>query len=269
MILFNWLQFWRAVIKRFNEDGCFYRAAALAYTTLLSLVPFLTVVFTVLKSFAIFNVVSQQIQEFIFNNFVPTSGQIVQNYLQQFIEQSTHLSSIGSLFLVVTAVLLLFTIEESFNKIWQVPKARKLFRAIFLYGGTLILAPLLIGFSLISSAYLLSLPVISYTAEWLKLTKFLLIFAPFLLNTLALTLLYIVVPNCKVPLRCGISGALITAVLFELAKQGFSLYVMWFPTYQLIYGALAVIPIFLVWIYLSWLVVLFGAEVSHALVTKK
>lgn len=259
------LHFWYLVGKRFDEDNCFSRATALAYTTLLSLVPLLTVSFTILAIFPTFKSTSLQIQDFIFTNFVPASGQVIQNYFQQFIAQAAHLSLISSVSLLITAVLLLYTIDQTFHTIWKKCKPRKKLKAILLYCAILILAPLLVGLSFIVSSYLLSLPFISYTTQLLGLTKFLLLIAPFLLNTLAFILLYKALPNCPVPWHASISGALVAAILFELAKLGFSLYIRLFPSYELIYGALAAIPIFLIWIYLSWLVVLFGAEVSHVL----
>jgi membrane protein len=268
-ILLSVLRFCYLVGKRFNDDGCFYRAGSLAYTTLLSLVPLLAVVFAVLSISPLFKTIGAKIQDFIFANFVPASGKVVQTYLQQFVDQATHLSLISSVFLLVTAVMLLYNIEESFNHIWQVAKMRRGVRAIFIYLISLILVPLLLSIGLLLSAYVLSLPIIASTVQWLGLTKSFLFFAPFLFSALAFALLYIVVPNCRVPFWIGLFGGVVAAILFEIVKRSFAFYVAKFTTYQLLYGALSVIPFFLVWIYLVWLVILCGAEVSRALMGDK
>jgi membrane protein len=268
-IFLSFARFCYLVGKHFNDDGCFHRAAALAYTTLLSIVPLLAVIFAVLSISPLFKTVGVTIQNFIFANFVPASGEIIQSHLQQFITQATHLSLISSVFLLVTSVMLLYSIEEALNHIWRVSNMRRSVRAILLYLALLIFVPLLLIIGFILSSYVLSLSVVALTVQWLGLAKIFLLFAPFLLSIIAFTLLYVAVPNCRVPFAMGLVGGLVAAILFEFVKRGFALYVETFTTYQLLYGALSVIPFFLVWIYLTWLVILFGAEVSHVLMIRK
>lgn len=259
-------EFWRFCVflaRRFDDDGCFYRAAALTYTTLLSLVPLLAVSFAALAAFPTFKNISLDIQNFIFNNFVAASGQVIQNYLQQFIAQVSHLSLIGLIFLVLTAVAMLYTIEQAFNTIWRVRRPRRRILALALYWAILTLTPVLVAIGFAFSSYLLSLPLLSHTLVGFSIL--LLRVTPFILTAIAFSVLYIVVPNCNVPVRNGVIAGILAAALFECAKLGFSLYISLVPTYQLLYGALAAVPIFLIWIYLSWLIILFGAEVSHAL----
>lgn len=249
-------KFWYNVINRFFDDGCTSHAAALAFTLLLSLVPLLTVGFTIFTFIPVFDTFSDQIQSFIFTHFVPSSGQIIQQYFQHFIAQTTNLSWLGLIFLLITAILTLHTIESSFNIIWQVKKPRSWLKRFFLYWVSLTFVPLLFGISFIISMYLLLLSAIS-TA--------LIVFTPFLFSTAAFTLLYKTMPSCFVAWRASLLGGLTAAVLFQIAKYSFAWYLIHFPTYELLYGVLATIPIFLTWLYICWLIILFGAEVCHGL----
>lgn len=263
----NFLHFCLKLAQRFDEDGCFYRAGALTYTTILSIVPFLAVSFGLLLLFPQFQALGIEVQNFIFKNFMVASGQIIQHYLQQFISQAYHLSLISLVFLVVTAVSMLYTIEQTFNTIWRVHKFHRGILALLWYWILFILSPLLIGIGYAISTYFLSLEWVAKSSEYLGLTRFLLAIPPFLITAFAFSVLYIVVPNCKVPMRNGIIAGIMAAFLFEIAKYGFGLYLTLFPTYELLYGAFAVIPIFLIWIYLVWVIILLGAEISHALST--
>lgn len=257
--------FFHLVVVRFKADGLTTRAAALAFATLLSLVPLLTVSFSVLTAFPVFEEFALKIQDFIIQNFVAASAQVVQQHLQNIVHQTSQLSAIGMLFLVATAVLMVFNMELAFNVIWRVKKRRSFLSAFLMYWAVLTLTPILIGIGLIISTYVISLPLISVAANLLGLKKILFYATPFLSTLVAFTLLYLAVPNRKVQFRYAVAGGLVASILFEIAKQGFVLYITRFSVYRLIYGALAAIPIFLVWIYLSWLIILFGAVVSATL----
>ncbi len=251
------------VISQFLLDNCPMRAAALAFTSLLSIVPLMTVSFTVMTAFPIFRQFGIEIQNFIFQNFVAASAQLVKQHLQQFAAQAANLSATGMIFLVVTAVLMIFNMELAFNAIWRVKRSRKGIPAFMMYWGLLTFLPILLGVGFAISSYLFSLPFIEGTTEVLGLRKPILRFFPYWLTFAAFTVLYITLPNCKVLIRHAIIGGTVATVLFELAKYGFGLYVLNFPTYELLYGTLAAIPIFLLWVYLSWLIILFGAVVTH------
>lgn len=263
----NFLNFTRIVLVRFRKDGCPMRAAALAFATLLSLVPLLTVSFSVLTAFPVSQQLALKIQAFIFQNFVATSAEVVQQHLQAVMHQTSKLSTIGTLFLLATAVLMVFNMEQAFNAIWRAEKQRSFISAFLMYWAVLTLTPILIGIGLAVSTYLISLPLISTAADWLGLKKLLFGVTPYLSTLGAFTLLYLAVPNCKVQFRHAIVGGIIATLLFELAKQGFVLYITHFSVYRLLYGALAAVPIFLVWIYLCWLIILFGGVVSATLET--
>jgi len=257
--------FLKALLHRFSMDGCMYRASALTLTSLLSVVPLMLVTVSVLAAFPVFAKFGDGIQTFIFNNFVPASGQVVQEYLNGFVSKAGQLSLIGIGVLLVTAVLMLFNIEQAFNVIWRVETRRKGLVAFLLYWAILTLSPLLLGFSLATSSYIISLPLIADTATKFGLMAILLGFLPFVLAVFAFMILYVAIPNCRVPLKDGFISAVITAVLFELAKYGFTFYIKSFNSYEILYGALAALPMFLLWVYLSWIIILFGAELCHSL----
>ncbi len=258
-------RFLRFLAGNFRKDHCLRTAASLSYTTLLSLVPLLAVMFSVLSAFPVFEAVVDKIQDYIFQNFVPASGEVVQSYIQQFLQQASRLTGPGIAFLVLVAVMLMDTIDGVLNGIWGVRRRRRWLSQFLVYWSVLTLGPLLLAVSIIVSSYLVSLPLLTGVDPSGTVRGMLLSLMPFLSICVALALLYVLVPNRMVPLRNGLVGAALAALLFELAKHLFAMYLRWFPTYELIYGALATIPLLLVWIYVSWLITLFGAEIGYAL----
>jgi len=257
--LIDILDFWRFLVERFLEDRGPNSAAALTYTTLFAVVPMMTVTFAMLAAIPAFKGMGEQIQDFIFNNFIPASGVQVQEYLKGFSEQARELTWVGVGLLMVTALLMLMTIEKAFNTIWRVRQPRRGMSSFLLYWAILSLGPLLLGAGFALSTYITSLSIIS-GPHALAGTRVLLGFMPLVFSVAAFILLYAAVPNTRVPPKHALLGGLFTAVLFETAKALFGLYVRLFPGYQLIYGAFAAVPLFLLWIYLSWMIVLFGAE---------
>lgn len=242
-------------------------ASALAYTTLLSLVPLAAVAFGFLDALPGFSRFEEIIREFVFDNFVPAFGETVDEYLSRFTGKATQLTLTGVLALIVIALMLMATIENAFNHIWRVSELRRPVTRFLIYWLLLTLGPILIGIGLASTSYFLSLPALDSLSGWFQLRKWLLPVIPFLSTAIALTLLYILIPNCHVPARNAVIGGISAAVLFESAKFGFGYYVKTVPTYQVIYGALAVLPVFLVWLYVSWVVVLLGAQLTYSLST--
>lgn len=255
----DWFEFWRFLFQRFFADQGTSNAAALTYTTLFAVVPMMTVTFTMLSAIPAFQGTDEQIQNFVFRNFVPSAGETVQEYLRNFTTQARQLTWIGVIILAVTAFLMLVTIEKTFNTIWRVRQPRRGVSSFLLYWAILSLGPILLGAGFAISTYIASLSVIS-GPDALIGAKTILRFMPLAFSVAAFTLLYATVPNAQVPLKHALLGGLFTAVLFEIAKATFGLYVRFFPGYQLIYGAFATVPLFLLWIYMSWLIVLFGAE---------
>lgn len=247
------------VVQHFIADDCIYRASALAFTTLLAIVPLMTVSFAILSAFPVFQNLTDPIQDFIFANFVPTTGKIIQDYLHSLATQASKLSVMGVLLLFSIALLVMYTIESAMNKIWQVASSRHGISAFLLYWSIVSLAPLLLGLSIAISSYFLSLPFIA-THD----TPVFLGYLPFLLSFAGFTFLYVVVPNCPVRPLYGLYGGVIAALLFESAKLAFAYFITHYNTYQLLYGAFATVPILFIWIYWVWFITLLGAEISYA-----
>lgn len=256
--------FGRLLLGQFAKHRGAEHAAALSYTTLLSLVPLMTVVLAIFSAFPIADQLSLLVQEFLFANFVPASGAVLRQQLQAFSAKAAQLTGAGSLFLVLVALLLMRRIDHALNAIWEVRRQRGPVGRFVLYWAILSLGPLLIGASLIATSYLVSLPLVS-DAVATGFGRQLLALTPVAASTLAFTLVYALVPNRHVPMRHALMGGVLAGVLFELAKGVFGWYLTTFPTYQAIYGVLASIPLFLVWLYLSWTVVLLGAEFTCCL----
>lgn len=252
--------FIRFTLRGFVNDNGLRTASALAYTTLLSLVPLFTVIYSMLSAFPAFQEVEENIREFIFANFVPASGTVVQNYLLSFTQKTSKLTSFGIGFLIISALLMLKTIDNAFNSLWGITRRRSPMASFIVYWAILTLGPLLIGAGVFVTSSLLSLPWFKdlEISSWLALL-------PFISSSVAFTLFYIIVPNRPVPWRNAVLGALIAAALFGAAKTGFALYVSNSTANETIYGALAVIPFFLGWIYLSWVIILLGAQITYAL----
>jgi membrane protein len=218
----------------------------------------------VLSAIPFFHGMGGQIQSFIFSNFVPSTGATVQEYLQGFSLQARHLTWAGILALAVTAFLMLLNIEHAFNVIWHICRPRRGVPSFLLYWAILSLGPLLLGAGFAVSTYIASFSLLSGPHP-LPGAATMLGMLPLLCSLAAFTLIYATVPNTRVPLRHALTGGLFAAVLFEAAKQLFGIYVSLFPGYELIYGAFAAVPLFLLWIYLCWLIVLLGAELVCSL----
>lgn len=255
----------RWVVQRFREDRCTRVAGALSFTTLLALVPLTAVTFAIFSRFEVFESWMTMAQEFIYGNFVPAAGEVVSRYLQKFAANAGKLTIWGLLFLFLTSLMLMATIERVFNDIWHVPHTRKRLHRYLSYGALLVLGPMLIGISLWSTSYLISLPLFSRGAPLGGLKVFLLAAAPMIFEWLAFWALYVVVPNHRVRLRHGLIGSLFATVIFEIAKRGFAFFVTHFANYKAIYGAIAALPVFLIWIYLSWTIILAGAVMTATL----
>ncbi|CAM3003791.1 YihY family inner membrane protein [Legionella worsleiensis] len=253
-------RFIRFVIEHFIKDECAYIASALSFATLLAIVPLMSVGLAIFSAFPMFQSMSEPVQSFIFDNFVPATGKIVQAYVQQFAAQASRLSIWGIAFLIFTALLVMFTIERAFNKIWRVTAARHGIASFLIYWAIISLAPVILGLSLAVSSYLISMPLFAAHQP----PFILLHYSPLLLSLIGFTFLYSIVPNCPIKIAHAFWGGLVAAILFELAKQAFAYYLIQFNTYELLYGAFATVPIFFIWVYWVWLITLLGAEISYA-----
>jgi membrane protein len=251
--------------QRFVEDRCLQTAGALSFTTVFALVPLTAAVLGVLAAFPGFAGWREQLTRWVFQNFVPAAGDTVQGYLTQFADNASRATAVGVLVLLFSAVSLMMSIEDAFNRIWRVQVARRAGARFIVYWTALTLGPLLLVAALAISSYAFALPFIDAAEAQFSIKARVLSALPFLLVWSALVAAYAVIPNRGVRLRHALLGALIAAVLFELAKRGFALYATTYASYQQVYGALAMVPIFIFWIYLSWAIVLFGASLTASL----
>lgn len=251
----------QAVTRLFQEKFT-YRAAALAFTTLLALVPLLSVIVSVVAFFPVFTKLVNLAHDYIFANFLPTSSNIIQTHLENFIQQATRLPMFGIVFLLFASFMLIICVEHTFNEIWDAPKRKSKWSVFVLYWSILLLSPIFIGSSVFISTYIFSLSWFVSAQNTLPSFRFISLL-PLIINTAIFTLLYTVVPNSRVKLRDGAIGGFFVAVLFEVAKTSFAFFIKQFHSYELIYGTLATIPIFLLWIYIFWLIIIYGAIIVN------
>ena len=252
------------VALHFRQDRCQRVAGALSFTTVLSVVPLTAVILAMLSLFPVFSTWMTVIQDFIYSNFVPTSGEMVQQYLTQFATKAGRLTAIGLLFLMMTAIMLMATIEEAFNDIWRVKNTRKVLHRFLSYWALLTLGPILLAVSLSLTSQVFSLPIFD-RAMVHAVDRVMGGLLPLVFEVGAMMLLYTIVPNATVRWRHALTGSLFAAVLLETAKALFAASMKTFASYQVIYGALAALPIFLLWIYISWIIILLGAIVTATL----
>lgn len=253
------------VCRRFDAQRGFDIAAALAFTSILALVPLLVVTFGALSLFPGFQSWQGDIEYFIFHNFVPAMGEQVQGYLAEFTAKARELRALGIVFLIITVLSMLATIETTFNVIWGVRRQRPYAVRFLVYWAVLTLGPLLIGIGIVATSTVVSLPLLRDTVDTELATSRLLPWLPLAATATAFVLCYKLIPHRPVRLRHALIGGITAALAFEAAKHLFAIYVTQFPTQQAVYGAFATLPIFLLWVYLSWVIVLIGAQLTHSL----
>lgn len=264
----DWKRFAAFMVRaaqRFSDERAWHVAASLTYTTLLSLVPFFTVALSVATAFPVFDEAIGALQEFLLSNFLPDARGVetIGEQIESFTANVGRLTAIGLGFFAVTAVMLMLTIDETLNSMFRVRRPRALLHRVVIYWAVLTLGPVLIGGSLSMTSYAIGASLGGLRQDIFAEVALRLL--PFVFTCAALTLLYAVVPFRHVPLAHALTGGIVAGAAFELAKRGFALYLENFPTYTLIYGAFATIPIFLLWLYLSWLIVLAGATLTAML----
>lgn len=252
------------VARRTFEDRCQETAAGLTWVTLFALVPLLTVFYTILSLFPAFHALGGRVEDLVFRHFVPTTGFEIQKYFDTFTEQARELTFAGTLLLFVSAWLMLRSIEHSFNRIWRVRESRRGIVRFVLYWAVLSLGPLLACAALLVSTYVYSLAVLDELPDLPIMRGALLGLMPALLSFGMFTLLFAAVPNCRVRLRDAAIGGLVAALIFEASKALFG-WLVARTSYTLVYGAFTALPLFLLWVNLSWLLLLAGAELVYAL----
>ncbi|HVB15383.1 MAG TPA: YihY family inner membrane protein [Stellaceae bacterium] len=265
--------FCRYVLHRFSRDGCFAASGALSYTALVSLVPLGVIGLGILSAFPNFAGTRQELLALVFRNFVPQISEQAAWWFEYFASSAAQTTAIGIVGTAATGILLLVTVEDRLNALWRVTTARPWSQRVLAYWTLITLGPLLIGMSLTLSTYLDTAArragldpdaIAAFASGWPHVIARVI---PFLLELVACTLLYCIIPNCAVRWRDGAAGAAVAAVAIEMLKIGFAIYIEAMSYYQTVYGALAAVPIFLLWMYVTWNAVLLGAVVAANLPT--
>ncbi|HET7611027.1 MAG TPA: YihY family inner membrane protein [Rhodanobacteraceae bacterium] len=251
--------------RRFRDDNCFETAGALSYTTLFAIVPLLSAVLAMLSLFPAFASLRDTLSNFIFRSFVPGAGDTIQGYLLKFADNASKLTVVGIIVLLVSALLMMASIEDRLNRIWRVPVRRKGGSRFLMYWAALTLGPVLIVLAVAASSWVFAQPFLAGASQPGVLGLSVIKLLPFASTWAGLALMYALVPNRRVRKRDAIVGALAAAMLFELARFVFTWYVSGIANYNQVYGALAAIPIFLIWVFVSWVIVLLGATLTAAL----
>ena len=257
-------EFFRFIASRIQTDNILRVASSLSYTSLIAIVPLFAISLAIFSAFPVFSDIRNQLQETLIQNLVPAIGQEITQYFNEFISATAKLTTIGVIGLVITSILMLSTIENSLNFIFKVYKPRNVKTKITLYWTVITLGPLLLGAAFSLRSYLFTLQRFM-PEEIVTSPLFLSDMLPSLITLLTLIMVYVLVPNKKVKIANAGIGAFIAVILFWFLRKGFGLIILQSATYKTIYGALATLPIFLIWMYLAWAVVIFGAVVTAAL----
>lgn len=253
------------LILRFEGNENRSSAAELTFVTLFAIVPLMASGYVMLTWFPQYASLIDTFHDFLFKHFVPASGDAIQVYLSDFSQQARKLTWIGLVILLFSALSLMMTIERSFNRIWRV-KSIRVGRRVLFYWLVIILGPVLLGAMFLASSYLLSSQLwVDHVDSVIHFNQLLFKWLPFLLSLITLTGMYYFLPSSQVKIKHALIGGLCGAVFLEICKMGFIEMVSFSPSYQLIYGAFAVVPLFLLWIFVAWCVVLFGAELARAM----
>lgn len=253
------------IVNRMKDDQVNRVAASLSYTSTLALVPALALALAILAAFPAFSGVRESVQDMVLNSFMPDTGMKMEDALSDFIAAAGQLTTIGIAGLIVTSVLLLVTIEGAFNRIFRVPRLRPILARLVVFWTVITIGPLLLGLSFSLSGYFVTIRKLIGEDEPGQLTVMLGTAMPTLATAIAFSLIYMAVPNRRVRIADALIGGVIAALLFALLRFGFTSFVSGMPTYQAIYGAVAAVPVFLVWLFMSWNVILAGAVITAAL----
>lgn len=260
--LLQW-RFWLRCALRFKQQKGTDSVAILAYTSLLGIVPMLAVMLALFSVSSYFDQFETLVMDQVVTNLMPSSQPVIQDYLLIFSTQATHLKGPGLAVMFLTTLLLLWKVDQKINGMWHKVRPRKWWVSVLHYLGVSLVGPLLLGMSLVISSAILAMPLISETTPFIEKLLFGMKIVPVLLAWLGFSLLFKWVPACEVSTKAALIGGFFATVQVELLKVGFGLYVKLFPTYDLIYGAFAAIPLFLLWLYLLWFIVIWnGAFVA-------
>lgn len=252
------------MLRRFISHHCLTSAASLSFTSLLAIVPLAAIGIAILSAFPVFAGIGDMLTGFVLRNFTPDANAAIQDTFRSLVTNAGNLTGVGILFLIFTSTMLLYEVEITFNEIWQVQEKRTLMARITIFWTVMSLGPILIGLGLsVTAPYFAGvLTGDGAAAQSIGLLAYLL---PITLEIAGFGLLYMALPNVQVAFRHAAIGGVIAGLLFEVLKFGFGVYIRNFAAYDAIYGALSALPVFLIWTYLSWAVILFGGVVTAEL----
>jgi len=248
---------------RYESDRCRDTAAALTYMSLFALVPLLTLLYTMASAVTAFQGIEDSIQDLLFEHLVPETSAGLETYLEDFSREARNLTGFGIVVLLATAVLMLRNIEQAFNRIWRTRSNRGAVSSFLLYWAVLSLAPITIGLGLGVSTYLASFAGHLEQYDIIGIGSLIIRLAPYALQILGFTLIYAAVPNCRVPLKHAFIGGLIAGISFNVARALFTQLVAG-SSITFIYGAFAAVPLFLLWVFISWNIVVLAAILVHS-----
>ena len=251
------------IVRAALKDNLLHVAASLAFTTILAIVPLLAVTLSLMTAFPIFSEFEAALQQFLRQQFLPEEfSATVMNYLDEFVSKASGLSAIGGIFLFITSVLVIMSIDDALNDIWHVKRQRPIGQRLLIYWAVITLGPVVLGASLWASSSMVQQALSFQDPSAMVPVQTVAAWLPFAISWVGCTLLYLTVPNCQVGYRAALVGGFVSSLLFQAIKLGIGIYLANIPTYTVIYGAFSVLPTFLVWIYLSWLAFLFGGIVA-------
>lgn len=253
------LNFWKKVLIRFWHQRGTEAVAILAYTTLIGLVPMLAVMLSLFSASEWFEPFQHLVMQLVVAHLMPESQPVIQSYLTLFAEQASRLTAPGLVVMLVTTLILLWTIDQKINAMWNADYQRRWWVSLLNYLGVSLLGPLLLGLSLVASSYVLAWPLLlgDMTVSWG--VNQLMSSLPLIFSVLGFMLLFKFVPMSQVSWKQAWWVALMASIKVELLKTGFAWYITAFPTYDLVYGALAAVPVFLLWLYLMWFILIWNA----------
>ncbi|MES2663855.1 MAG: YihY family inner membrane protein [Pseudomonadota bacterium] len=259
------LLFARYFIDEVIKTRCFDHSAVLTVVTLMALVPLMTVAFSILSNLPGVQALGASLQTWLFAQLVPSRTEEILLHLQTFSAKTSGLTVIGGVLLLITALSMLSRVERCFNDIWHVKEQRPGLTSFLRYWAVLSLGPVFLGVGFGVTSYVASLKLVDDTMDALGVKGWILSILPLIFTFSGFFLLYLTVPNTRVPYRSALGGALCAAVLFEIAKGAFTAFVTQFPSYEMMYGAFAALPIFIVWLQLSWFILCVGVVMTRCL----
>lgn len=253
------------VIRRLDGVGWTRAAGSLAFTSLLGLVPMLTVAFAFVAKFPLFQEFLQTLENFLLRYTLPeTASALVRTYIVGMASEASSMKGIGLVFVMITAVLMVDLVEAEINTIWRIEKKRPLLRRALMYLIGITAGPVLVGAGIVIIRWIIAASIEAVAIDRAAIPTLVRVVA-FTISVVVFTLLYVVTPARKVRLVPALIGGLLAAIAFEITRVGFAYYVAHSPSYEILYGALAAVPIFMLWVYLFWLIVLAGAAVTAAI----